>query len=81
MKKQTPEWLDLNRIDEILFCQEFLQEHPMICVKRVRRGHRLHLSHSTQELFEISSTTVRGSLSSEPYFYFNPRRIYTHEKI
>ena len=32
MKKETPVWLDLNRIDEILFCQEFLQEHPMICV-------------------------------------------------
>ena len=32
MKKETPVWLDLNRIDEILFCQEFLEEHPMICV-------------------------------------------------
>ena len=32
MKKETPEWLDFNRIDEILFCQEFLEEHPMICV-------------------------------------------------
>ena len=32
MKNNAPEWLELNRIDEILFCQEFLQEHPMICV-------------------------------------------------
>ena len=28
-----PEWYDDNKIDEILFCQEFLMEHPMVCVR------------------------------------------------
>ena len=29
-----PEWYDdNNKIDEILFCQEFLLEHPMVCVR------------------------------------------------
>ena len=32
MKQNIPPWLDHGSIDEIIFCQEFLQEHPMICV-------------------------------------------------
>ena len=32
MKQNNPPWLDHGSIDEIMFCQEFLQEHPMICV-------------------------------------------------
>ena len=32
MKRNDPPWLDHGSIDEIIFCQEFLQEHPMICV-------------------------------------------------
>ena len=28
-----PEWFDGKNVDEIVFCREFLQEHPMICVK------------------------------------------------
>lgn len=32
MKQNAPPWLDHGSIDEIKFCQEFLQEHPMICV-------------------------------------------------
>ena len=30
---QLPEWFDGKKINEILFCQEFLEEHPMVCVK------------------------------------------------
>ena len=32
MKQNNPPWLDHGSIDEIIFCQEFLQDHPMICV-------------------------------------------------
>lgn len=28
-----PKWLDGNQIDEIVFCREFLREHPMVCVR------------------------------------------------
>ena len=28
-----PEWFDGKNVDEIVVCREFLQEHPMICVK------------------------------------------------
>ena len=28
-----PEWFDGKKMNEILFCQEFLWEHPMVCVK------------------------------------------------
>ncbi len=28
-----PAWLDGKKISEVAFCQEFLQEHPMVCVK------------------------------------------------
>ena len=28
-----PEWYDGKKVNEILFSQEFLAEHPMVCVK------------------------------------------------
>ena len=28
-----PKWYDRKKVNEILFCQEFLAEHPMVCVK------------------------------------------------
>ena len=30
---QLPEWFDGKKVNEILFCQVFLEEHPMACVK------------------------------------------------
>ncbi len=30
---EIPEWFDGKKINETLFCQEFLEEHPMVCVK------------------------------------------------
>ena len=30
---ELPEWFDGKKMNEILFCQEFLREHPMVCVK------------------------------------------------
>ena len=34
MTPQTwPEWYDGRHIDEVLFCQQFLEKHPMKCVR------------------------------------------------
>ena len=30
---QMPDWYDGKKVNEVLFCREFLGEHPMICVK------------------------------------------------
>ena len=30
---EQPEWFDGKKLDEVLFCQEFLWEHPMVCVR------------------------------------------------
>ena len=30
---QLPGWFDGKKVNEILFCQEYLAEHPMVCVK------------------------------------------------
>ena len=30
---ELPEWFDGKKVNETLFCQEFLEEHPMVCVK------------------------------------------------
>ena len=27
-----PAWFDGKKINEVLFCEEFLQDHPMLCV-------------------------------------------------
>ena len=32
-KRKYPQWFDGHRVNEILFCEEFRKEHPMICVK------------------------------------------------
>ena len=31
-KRDAPVWLDGDEIDEVLFCEEFVYEHPMICI-------------------------------------------------
>lgn len=28
-----PEWYDGRHINEVLFCQQFLEKHPMKCVR------------------------------------------------
>ena len=34
MTPQTwPEWYDGRHINEVLFCQQFLDKHPMKCVR------------------------------------------------
>jgi putative DNA primase/helicase len=32
-KKKYPQWFDGHKINEILFCEAFRKEHPMICIK------------------------------------------------
>ena len=29
---ELPEWFDGKKVNETLFCQEFLEEYPMACV-------------------------------------------------
>ena len=31
-QKEMPEWFDGKKINEILFCEAFRKEHPMICI-------------------------------------------------
>ena len=28
-----PDWYDVRHINEVLFCQQFLEKHPMKCVR------------------------------------------------
>ena len=32
---ESPAWLDGDKIDEVLFCEELVAEHPMICIHEV----------------------------------------------
>ena len=32
-KRRYPQWFVGHKVNEILFCEEFRKEHPMICVK------------------------------------------------
>ena len=32
MKKQYPQWFDGKQLNEVLFCEEFLQQYPMVSV-------------------------------------------------
>ena len=31
-ERMEPAWLDGDKIDEVLFCEEFVYEYPMICI-------------------------------------------------
>ena len=33
LTEYQPDWYDGKKVDEVRFCREFLNEHPMICVK------------------------------------------------
>lgn len=32
---ESPSWLDGDKIDEVLFCEELRAEHPMLCIHEV----------------------------------------------
>ena len=32
-KRKYPQWFDGHKVNEILFCEEFRKEHPIICIK------------------------------------------------
>ena len=32
---ESPSWLDGDKIDEVLFCEELRREHPMLCIHDV----------------------------------------------
>ena len=32
---ESPSWLDGDKIDEVLFCEELRKEHPMLCIHEV----------------------------------------------
>lgn len=32
-EESIPDWYDGKRINEVLFCQQFLKKHPMKCVR------------------------------------------------
>jgi putative DNA primase/helicase len=32
-KRKYPQWFDGNKVNEILFCENFRKEHPMVCIK------------------------------------------------
>ena len=34
-EEDYPIWYDGKKINEVLFCEEFLQDHPMLCVHDV----------------------------------------------
>ena len=34
-EEDYPIWYDGKKINEVLFCEEFLQDHPMLCVRDV----------------------------------------------
>ena len=31
-RNETPRWMQDKRFNEVLFCEDFLSEHPMVCV-------------------------------------------------
>ena len=33
-----PDWYDGKHINEVLFCQQFLEKHPMKCVRAAVHG-------------------------------------------
>ena len=33
MRQEYPQWFDGKKVNEVLFCEEFLKAHPMKCIR------------------------------------------------
>ena len=60
---QLPEWFDGKKINEILFCQEFLEEHPMVCVKGTFFTVEKRIT-DERELKKLIYDKLKGAVSS-----------------
>ena len=60
---QLPEWFDGKKINEILFCQEFLAEHPMVCVKGTFFTVEKRIT-DERELKKLIYDKLKGAVSS-----------------
>ena len=70
MTPQTwPEWYDGRHINEVLFCQQFLEKHPMKCV----RGRLFTVDGLIEDFYDrgreetvASTAPLGGSAGTEP---------------
>ena len=60
---QLPEWFDGKKVNEILFCQEFLAEHPMVCVKGIFFTVDKRIT-DERELKKLIYDKLKGAVSS-----------------
>lgn len=60
---ELPEWFDGKKINETLFCQEFLEEHPMICVKGTFFTVEKRIT-DERELKKLIYDKLKGTVSS-----------------
>lgn len=60
---ELPEWFDGKKINETLFCQEFLDEHPMVCVKGTFFTVEKRIT-DERELKKLIYEKLKGTVSS-----------------
>lgn len=60
---EMPEWFDGKKINETLFCQEFLKEYPMVCVKGTFFTVEKRIT-DERELKKLIYDKLKGTVSS-----------------
>lgn len=60
---ELPEWFDGKKINETLFCQEFLEEYPMVCVKGTFFTVEKRIT-DERELKKLIYDKLKGTVSS-----------------
>ncbi|MBQ9686815.1 MAG: DNA primase [Oscillospiraceae bacterium] len=60
---ELPEWFDGKKVNEILFSQEFLEEHPMVCVKGTFFTVEKRIT-DERELKKLIYDKLKGTVSS-----------------
>ena len=60
---ELPEWFDGKKVNEILFSQEFLEEHPMVCVKGTFFTVEKRIT-DERELKKLVYDKLKGAVSS-----------------
>ena len=60
---ELPEWFDGKKLNETLFCQEFLKEHPMVCVKGTFFTVEKRIT-DERELKKLIYDKLKGTVSS-----------------
>lgn len=82
LTEYQPDWFDGKKVDEVRFCREFLDEHPMICVKGsffTVDGRITDEAALSKQIYEMLAPWVKTGLSRRMESLMNVLRVEAYQ--